>query len=244
MRAVQDAEQASQPRHGLVFGLQDGWVETNISCRLSIKMERNKLERSTQALLNDEEARLLSRVASKDRRAFELLYRAYYRRLTRFLEQVTRRPQLIDEILDDTMLVVWLKAHTFNGESRVSTWIFAIAYNKALKAMRRESRLLHLSLDTPIADVSHNPENELIEVQSRLRLQRMISGLSVEQRAVIELTYYHGCGYKEIATITGCPVNTVKTRMFHARRKLKAYLLAQPEERLLDAPFPLRRSGA
>src|SRR6185436_9172355 len=90
-----------------------------------------------RATTNQDEAALLLRIADKDRAAFEALYRNYYRRLWRFLEPLTRRPLLIDEILDDAMLVVWTKAATFNGRSRVSTWIFAIAYNKALK---REGR--------------------------------------------------------------------------------------------------------
>ncbi len=81
----------------------------------------------------------MRRVAAKDRRAFDVLYRAYYRRLTRFLEQLTRRPHLTEEALNDTMLVVWRKAHTFDGSSRVSTWIFGIAYRKALKAVKRSS---------------------------------------------------------------------------------------------------------
>src|SRR5215470_7203205 len=84
------------------------------------------------------EAELLRRIARQDRGAFEQLYRNYYRRLARFLDRLTGRPQMIDEMLDDTMLVVWRKAATFNGASRVSTWIFAIAYRKAMKALKRE----------------------------------------------------------------------------------------------------------
>ena len=173
-----------------------------------------------------DEAALLSRIAHQDMQAFELLYRSYYRRLTRFLEQVTRRPQLIDEILDDTMLVVWRKAATFNGQSQVSTWIFAIAYNKAMKALKK----LRDPVRSPEGEEpspADGPETALIKRQADLQLRGLLDRLSAEQRAVIELTYYHGCAYNEIAKIVGCPVDTVKTRMFHARRKLRAMLLAQ-----------------
>jgi RNA polymerase sigma-70 factor (ECF subfamily) len=169
---------------------------------------------------------MLSRIALKDTQAFEVLYRAYYRRLTRFLEQVTRRPQLIEEILDDTMLVVWRKAATFNGQSQVSTWIFAIAYNKAMKALKR----LQVPLDPSDGDApcpADGPEAALIKRQANLHLQGLLGRLSAEQRAVIELTYYHDCSYKEIARIVGCPPDTVKTRMFYARRRLREMLLAQ-----------------
>ena len=189
---------------------------------------------------DEDEVALLRRVARKDRYAFELLYRSYYRRLTRFLEQTTRAPQLIGEILDDTMLVVWRKAATFNGESRVSTWIFAIAYRRALKALERERRWVQISADADEPASADSPETEFIERESRFALQSLLVALSVEHRTVIELTYYHGCAYKEIATIVGCPVNTVKTRMFYAHRKLKAILIGRAKESGDDAPLPLR----
>src|SRR5262247_1763950 len=180
-------------------------------------MQRSEADgRAVPARDNEEEAELIRRVAAKDRRAFELLYRAYYRRLTRFVEQLTRRRHLIDEILDDTMLVVWRKAQSYNGQSRVSTWIFAIAYHEVMRAHHRERR----AGQVPSAEadaVVPSVEADLIESESRFRLRAILAELSVEQRAVVELTYFHGFGYKEISSITGCPVNTVKTRMFHAR---------------------------
>ena len=177
-----------------------------------------------------EETQLVRRIACQDRHAFELLYRIYYRRLTRFLDRVTRKPQMIDEILDDTMLVVWRKAATFNGASQVSTWIFAIAYRKAMKAFKRERGRVQGSLDLDAPACAPSPEIAFIEGESRSALRRLVAELSAEQRAVVELTYYHGCAYKEIAEIVGCPVDTVKTRMFHARRKLRAVMTALEQE--------------
>ena len=87
-----------------------------------------------------DEVALVGRVASGDGDAFEALYRCFYPRLRRFLERMTRRPQLVEEILNDTMLVVWRKAHTYNLRSKVSTWIFAIAFRKALKELKRVAR--------------------------------------------------------------------------------------------------------
>jgi RNA polymerase sigma-70 factor, ECF subfamily len=195
-------------------------------------MQRTKASsRNTSSQPRDEdEAHLVHRVACEDRHAFELLYRIYYRRLTRFLDRVTRKPQMIDEIVDDTMLVVWRKAATFNGASQVSTWIFAIAYRKAMKALKRERGKMLGWFDPDEPASAPSPEIAFIESESRSALRRLIGELSAEQRAVVELTYYHGCAYKEIAQIVGCPVDTVKTRMFHARRKLKAVLIALEQE--------------
>src|SRR5262245_46819064 len=97
-------------------------------------MRSDLVTNRASARADADEVALVRRIAAKERRAFDLLYCAYHRRLTRFLEQITHRPYLTEEVLNDTMLVVWRKAHTFDGTSRVSTWIFAIAYRKALKA--------------------------------------------------------------------------------------------------------------
>ena len=178
----------------------------------------------------EEEAQLMRRIALQDRHAFEALYRTYYRRLTRFLDRLTRRPQIIDEILDDTMLVVWRKAAAFSGHSQVSTWIFAIAYRKAMKALKREGSRTQILFDHVEPLYAASPETAFIDGESRSAIRHLVAGLSAEQRAVVELTYYHGCAYKEIADIVGCPVDTVKTRMFHARRKLRSALRGQEEE--------------
>ena len=80
------------------------------------------------------ERELLARVGAKDLAAFEALYRTYQPRLVRFLGTVLQRTQLVEEVLDDTMMTVWQSAANFRGASKASTWIFAIAYRKALKA--------------------------------------------------------------------------------------------------------------
>jgi RNA polymerase sigma-70 factor (ECF subfamily) len=176
-----------------------------------------------------EEVGLLRRVAGGQRSAFDALYRSYWPRLHRFLSQVTHRPQLVDELINDTMLVVWRSAVSFRGDSRLSTWIFAIAYKKALKRMKDREPALPLA---PIEEElsPDDPEREAMLAQLRARLNRAMATLSAEQRASVELTYYHGYAYPEIAQIMDCPVDTVKTRMFHARRKLRLLLDAQSEE--------------
>src|SRR3954470_2716686 len=81
---------------------------------------------------------LLEGVLAGDLRAFESLYRNYHPRLDRFLSLMTPRRTIVEEALNDTMLVVWERARTFNATSKVSTWIFAIAYRVALKALRTQ----------------------------------------------------------------------------------------------------------
>lgn len=167
------------------------------------------------------ERELLDRVSTGDLRAFEKLYRIYQPRLARFLINLLRRPQLVEEVLNDTMMVVWQTAGKFRGASRPSTWIFAIAYRKAMKAKARWPDPVE---DPPLDNrVSHDPAPDEQVQQSSLHdaLVMAMDALSADHRAVVDLTYFHGMGYREIAEIMGCPVDTVKTRMFHARRRLR-----------------------
>jgi RNA polymerase sigma-70 factor (ECF subfamily) len=183
------------------------------------------------------DARLLARVAGGDREAFERLYHAYFPRLTRFLNRNTRNLQLIEEIVNDTMLVVWKKAPSWDASCKVSTWIFAIAWRKARKALSSPSSLNGGGTDEPADDaldlVEAGPDSQPDRQCARLRQHQAVdaalNALPVEQRAVVQLTYFHDMGYADIADVMGCPENTVKTRMFHARRRL-ATLLADRQE--------------
>ena len=177
-----------------------------------------------------DDAVLLAQVAAGDIPAFEALYRSYYPRLARYLEQMTRRPQLVDEILNDTMLIVWRKADTFNLRSKVSTWIIGIALRRCRKALAKVDDAIGPGPgDTAIA-AECGPEGQVERLELRKQLGRALMSLSAEQRAVIELSFYQGHTCREIAAIVDCPVDTVKTRMFHARRRLRALLMDRGEE--------------
>ena len=179
--------------------------------------------RSSQAVAGDDLA-LLGAIRNGDRRAFEALYRGYHPRLARFVGTIVSRPALIEEVVNDTMMTVWTKPDAFAGLSKVSTWVFGIAYRKALKARARD--------DVPVEDdgaetrpsTAPRPDEDLADGRLRALLARAIDGLSADHRAVVDLTYFHELGYREIAEIVGCPVDTVKTRMFHARRQLRRAL--------------------
>lgn len=169
----------------------------------------------------DDELQLLARIRARDLRAFESLYRRYHPRLSRFLTNLMRRPHLVEEVLNDTMFVVWNRPESYNGASRLSTWIFAIGYRKALKALRRyDDPLEDLQADSR-ASGEPGPELQLGRRQTQEALLGAMGELSPDHRAVVDLTYFHEMGYREIAEIMDCPVDTVKTRMFYARRHLK-----------------------
>ena len=176
------------------------------------------------------ELRLLAQIRAGDAAAFEELYRLYHPRLTRFLLRFIRRPQLAEEVLNDTLMVVWERADTFQGTSKLSTWIFGIAYRKAMKGLRRhdepvEDRDLEL-----LASEAAGPEDAMGQNRAQILLKQAMNELSADHQMVLDLTYYHEMGYREIAEIMDCPVDTVKTRMFHARRHLKKRLAGELED--------------
>ena len=172
-----------------------------------------------------DESELIRRVAAGDRAAFETAYRLYHPKLTRFVARLTRRSDLIEEIVNDTMVVVWQKADRFRGESQPTSWVLGIAYRTALKRLRRLSRRPEEELTEELRLVDpREPETSLANRQmqrlARQRVRRALGRLSPEHRAVVELTFFENYAYRQIADIVGCPVNTVKTRMFHARKRL------------------------
>ena len=172
----------------------------------------------------EEELRLIARVAKRDLEAFEQLYRIYHRRLSRFLFNLVRRPSVIEEVLNDTMMVVWEGAGSFNGASKLSTWIFTIAYRKAAKALRRQDEPVEDDRSEELVSLDAGPDEELAQERRQALLAEAVATLSPDHRAVVDLTYFHEMGYREIAGIMDCPVDTVKTRMFHARRQLRRQL--------------------
>ena len=189
----------------------------------------------------EDDRELIRRVADKDRRAFETLYQRYGPRLQRYLSRLIQRPDVAEEALDDVMLVVWQNAARFNDRSRVSTWILGIAHYKALKA---RARLAGRLSETPVSDQQvadgEGPEDATMRGELDRLLAKGLEALSPEQRVVVELTFYQERSYHEIAEITRCPVNTVKTRMFHARKRLAPLLTALGIGRRPASPEVLR----
>jgi RNA polymerase sigma-70 factor (ECF subfamily) len=168
---------------------------------------------------------LLRRISRADRDAFHELYVHYHGRLVRFLSRVTRDPSDLEEIINDALLVVWQQAGSFRGASRVSTWIFGIAYRCALKSVRKSSarsRTLLLAAQ----DSEAFGEDIASSTEDRQLLERALDCLPPAQRMVVVLAYSMEYSCEEIAAIAECPVNTVKTRMFYARRKLRSLLSA------------------
>ncbi len=174
---------------------------------------------------DDSDRDLIRRISCADRDAFQQLYIDYHKRLTRFLVRVMRRHEDIEEVINDAFLVVWQRAGDYRGASRVSTWILGIAYRRALKFIRRSA-----SWSRAAAVAFHSGEAVVEDAagvtEDRQLLDLALARLPAEQRLVLVLAYCMEYSCEEIAEIAECPVNTVKSRMFHARRKLRTIICA------------------
>ena len=175
----------------------------------------------------DSDQLLLRRISGGDRAALHTLYLRYFQRVLRFLSRMTGQLEAAQEGVNDVMLVVWQKAGTFGGRSKASTWIMGIAYHKGLKILEKSRRWSDRFKSVDFQEWHEpllSPTEHTDDAVLKDLLAQGLRQLPPEQRAVVELTYYHGCSYQEISEIAGCPVNTVKTRMFHARAKLRKLL--------------------
>ena len=172
----------------------------------------------TSAATRDRE--LLTRVASGDRSALKELYLGYHPRLRRFLSRCLQ-PDSIDEAINDTFMVVWRKSKDFRNASQVSTWIIGIAYKTAIRQQRRQRRYATwLSLD----ECTERCLDSTVQSETQDWLRQGLGSLSRDQQVALLLSYFAGYAVDEIAVLTFVPVGTVKTRLFHARNKLRRFL--------------------
>jgi RNA polymerase sigma-70 factor (ECF subfamily) len=169
---------------------------------------------------------LVAAIAAGDRAAMRTLYNRHQVRVFRFAVRLVDDAALAEDLVSEAFIEVWRQAGRFEGRSSVSTWIMSIARFKALSVRRRRQETeLDENVAETVADQYATPEQILLETDRRAQLRACLSQLSPDHREIIDLVYYHDKTIEEVAEIVGVPKNTVKTRMFYARRRL-AHLLA------------------
>jgi RNA polymerase sigma-70 factor (ECF subfamily) len=149
----------------------------------------------------------------------ETLYRRYSKQIYNYLLRLVRRGDIAEELLQDVFVAALEGADRFRGNSAASTWLFRIAHHKAVDWLRkkRPHRLEHV--EWLIA--GDNTERAAFDVWTAEQVRSALDVLSADHRAVIELVFWQGLPYREVARIVGCPVGTVKSRMSYAKRHLR-----------------------
>jgi RNA polymerase sigma-70 factor (ECF subfamily) len=168
---------------------------------------------------------LIGRIAVGDKLAMQVLYARHHVRVYRFVLRLVGDPTKAEDLISEVFLDVWRQANRFEGKSQVTTWLLAIARFKALSAMRRRSdEELDDEQAAAVEDEGDDPEVAVQKKEKSEILRKCLSALSPDHREIIDLVYYHEKSVEEVARIVGIPENTVKTRMFYARKKLAEVL--------------------
>lgn len=175
---------------------------------------------------------LIGRIAAGDKLAMQVLYARHHVRVYRFILRLVGDPSQAEDLISDVFLDVWRQAHKFEARAQVTTWLLAIARFKALSALRRrKDEGLDEEKAAAIEDTADDPEVAVQKKDKSEILRECLTALSPDHREIIDLVYYHEKSVEEVAEIVGIPENTVKTRMFYARKKLSELLKAAGVDR-------------
>ncbi len=162
----------------------------------------------------------------------KVLYGRHHVRVFRFGLRLVRDEQVAEDLISEVFFDVWRQAGKFEGRSAVSTWLLAITRFKALSALRRKKDVeLDEEVANAIEDSFDDPELAVQKKDTGNVLRRCLNALTPEHREIIDLVYYHEKSLDEVSEIVGIPENTVKTRLFYARKKLADLLKAAGVER-------------
>jgi RNA polymerase sigma-70 factor (ECF subfamily) len=170
---------------------------------------------------------LIGLISAGDSDAMRLLFARHNVRAFRFLRRMVDSDATAEDLLSEVFLEVWRSAGRFDGRSQVSTWILGIARYKALSSLRQRSfDALDEDAFETVEDPADDPELSLQKTQRSAQLQECLRQLSPAHREILDLIYYHEQSIEEVAEIIGVPPGTVKTRAFHARKRM-AELMAE-----------------
>jgi RNA polymerase sigma-70 factor (ECF subfamily) len=190
--------------------------------------------RNELSACSDEE--LLTRFRRGQQDAFALLVRRYERELYGYLRRYTNNASLAEDVFQNTFLQVYLKCSQYDDARAFRHWLYAIATNQAIDAMRRNGRHQAVSLDEPRAEPGDGELARLLDMlqsrgpspveaasagERREQVRAGVDRLPEFLRQVLILAYYQGLKYREIADILDIPVGTVKSRLHAALVKLQ-----------------------
>src|SRR5215469_13462743 len=175
---------------------------------------------------------LIAQMAAGNRLATRALFARHQVKVYRFVLRIVRDGALAEDVVSEVFFDAWQHAGRFEGRSSVSTWLLGIARHKALSACQRHpTESLDCEMAQNVPDPKNNPEVELDRRDTGAVIRRCLASLSPEHAEIIDLVYYQEKSIKEIGAILGIPDNTVKTRMFYARKRLAALIAAEGIDR-------------
>jgi RNA polymerase sigma-70 factor (ECF subfamily) len=175
---------------------------------------------------------LIKQIADGNKLAMRALFARHQVRVYRFALRIVRDSALAEDVVSEVFIDAWQHAGRYEGRSTVSTWLLGICRHKALTAAnRRPTESIDTETAMNIVDPAHTPEAALGQKDTGSVIRRCLAALSPEHAEMIDLVYYQEKSIKEIVELLGIPENTVKTRMFYARKRLAALVAAEGIDR-------------
>lgn len=178
----------------------------------------------------DNDGQFIRRIAAREDAALSELYAAYGQRLYAYALRLTGDAAQAEDILQETLIVVWRDARRYRGEGRLIAWLLGIVHHMAVKALRRRSIPISDEIEESMPSPAESPEAQAQAGQQAQWVRRGLESLNPEQRAVVELVFYQGLSLEEVAEVCGCPLGTVKSRLSYARQHLRGILSRQGME--------------
>jgi len=184
--------------------------------------------------LDTSDAALIRSISAGDKRAMQTLFARHNVRVFRFVLRFVGDKPAAEDLVSEVFLDVWRQAGSFEGRSQVTTWLLAIARYKALSVLQRRSTVeLDEDVAAAVEDPQDGPEVTMQNQQTSGILVECLKKLSPAHREIIDLVYYHEKSINEVAEITGIPSNTVKIRVFYARKRIAELMTAQGIDRAM-----------
>jgi RNA polymerase sigma-70 factor (ECF subfamily) len=175
---------------------------------------------------------LIQQIADGNKLAMRALFARHQVRVYRFALRIVRDTALADDVVSEVFVDAWQHAGRYEGRSTVSTWLLGITRHKALTAAnRRPTESIDSETAMNVVDPGNSPEAALSQKDTGAVIRRCLASLTSEHAEIIDLVYYQDKSIKEIVEILGIPENTVKTRMFYARKRLAALVAAEGIDR-------------
>jgi RNA polymerase sigma-70 factor (ECF subfamily) len=183
----------------------------------------------------DIDRQLVERARGGDKRAFDLLVQKYHRRLMRLLSRMVRNQEEVEDIAQETFIKAYRALPQFRGDAAFYTWLYRIGVNTARNYLSSRKRQMPTISDQAlnddddvderiVAEDINTPESMLLSKQVAMAVNDVVEALPEELRTAITLREMEGMSYEEIAELMGCPIGTVRSRIFRAREAIAAKL--------------------
>ncbi len=199
-------------------------LTTSLTLSAAVGAGRDQRRLNHTQPFEDQDMQLVRRIAAGEDAAFRALYTAYGQRLFAYAVRLTRNPTIAKDVVQESLVAVWLNASRFRGDGRVIAWLLGIVHHKALHALRRQSPA---GLDEEAEewpDEGATLDEQMAGRERAELLREGLDALSLKHRVVLELVFYQGLNLAEVAEVCDCPIGTVKSRLNYAKAHLRRVL--------------------